>query len=55
MHRLIQPITVAWRSFREWTSAKRDVSPTLDLELRAAARRERQRLETELYRHPKGY
>ena len=53
MHRLMQPITVAWRSFREWTSAKREVSPTLDLELRAAARRERQRFEADLYRHPR--
>jgi hypothetical protein len=53
MRRLIQPITVAWRAFRGWTSAQPGVSPTLELELRAAARRERQRLETELYQHPK--
>jgi len=51
MRRLIQPITAAWRSFRQWTSARIEVSPTLDLELRAAARRQRQQLETDLYRH----
>jgi hypothetical protein len=51
MRKLVQPITAAWRSFRDWTNAKRDVSPTLDLELRAVSRRERQQLETDLYRH----
>ena len=55
MRTLVQPVAAAWRSFRAWTSATRDVSPTQDLELRAAARRERQRLETELYRHPRSY
>ena len=53
MRKLVQPVAAAWRSIRTWTSVTRDVSPTHDLELRAAARRERQRLETELYRHPK--
>ena len=53
MRKLVQPVAAAWRSIRTWASATRDLSPTHDLELRAAARRERQRLETELYRHPK--
>ena len=53
MRKLVQPVAAAWRSFRAGTSATRDVSPTQDLELRAAARRERQRLETGLYRHPR--
>jgi len=53
MRKLVQPVAAAWRSIREWTSATRGVSLTQDLELRAAARRER--LETELYRHPRSY
>jgi hypothetical protein len=55
MRKLIQPIAAAWCSLRAWTSATREASPTQDLELRAAARWERQRLETELYRHPRSH
>jgi hypothetical protein len=55
MRIFIESVALAWRSWRERMRAMREASPTRDLELRAASRRERQRLETELQRHPKRY
>ena len=50
MRRLIQRLATAWRSSHELFSPKREPSPTREMELRAAARREQQRRENRLQR-----
>ena len=49
MLKLVHQFVTAWRD-REWFGPTREVSPTQERELRASARRERQRLENRLHR-----
>jgi len=50
MRRLIQHAVAVLRSPQQWFAPKREASPTREMELHAAARRERQRRENRLHR-----
>jgi hypothetical protein len=48
MRGIIQQLATRWQSSRKWFGPKREASPTREMELHAAARRERQRRENRI-------